>query len=37
MNVNELKTALSRLKSGDAVALLIERSGQLQYVTFELP
>jgi serine protease Do len=34
--VEALKTALANLKAGDPVALLIERSGQLQYLAFEL-
>ncbi len=35
-SVDELKTALAVHKSGDAVALLVERRGQLVYVAFEL-
>ena len=34
--VNSLNTALKQLKSGDAVALQIERQGHLQYVSFEM-
>lgn len=37
MNVEDLKSALNRLKSGSPAALLIERSGQLQYIAFEMP
>jgi serine protease Do len=34
--VSSLNTALKQLKSGDAVALQIERQGHLQYVSFEM-
>ena len=37
VTVDELKAALARLKPGDPVALLIERSGQLQYLAFDMP
>jgi serine protease Do len=37
VNVDDLKSAIGRFSSGDPVALLIERSGQLQYVAFEIP
>lgn len=35
-SVDELRTALAAKHTGDPIALLIERSGQLQYVSFEL-
>jgi serine protease Do len=35
LSVDALKSAVARLKTGDPVALLIERGGQLLYVTFE--
>ena len=34
--VDNLRSALSQLKSGDSVALQIERQGKLQFVAFEL-
>jgi serine protease Do len=34
--LEELRTALDAKKTGDPIALLIERSGQLVYVSFEL-
>jgi serine protease Do len=34
--VENLRSALSQLKSGDAVALQIERQGQLRFVAFEM-
>ena len=34
--LEELRTALDAKKAGDPIALLIERSGQLVYVSFEL-
>ena len=34
--VDNLRSALSQLKSGDSVALLVERQGKLQFVAFEL-
>jgi serine protease Do len=37
VDVDMLKAAIGRVKPGDPVALLIERSGQLQYVAFEIP
>jgi serine protease Do len=37
VNVDELKSAIARFKPGDPVALLIERSSQLQYVAFQIP
>jgi len=36
-NVDGLKAAMSKFKTGDPVALLIERGEQLLYVAFELP
>jgi serine protease Do len=36
-SVEDLKTALSGVRSGDAVALLVERDGQLSYLAFNLP
>lgn len=36
-DIDGLRAAMSKLKTGDAVALLIERNDQLLYVTFELP
>jgi serine protease Do len=36
LNMDALKTAVSRLKPSDPVALLIERDGQMQYVSSEL-
>ena len=36
ISVDALKSAIGRLRPGDPVALLIERSGQLQYVAFEI-
>lgn len=34
--VENLRSALSQLKSGDSVALQVERQGRLQFVSFEL-
>ena len=34
--VDNLRSAMSQLKSGDAVALQVERGGKLQYVSFDL-
>jgi serine protease Do len=34
--VDNLRSALSQLKSGDSVALQVERQGKLQFVSFEL-
>jgi len=34
--IDNLRSALSSLKSGDAVALQVERQGKLQFVSFEL-
>jgi len=34
--VDNLRSALSQLKSGDSVALQVERAGKLQFVSFEL-
>lgn len=34
--VDNLRSALAQLKSGDAVALQVERQGKLQFVSFEL-
>ena len=34
--VENLRSALSQLKSGDAIALQIERQGQLRFVAFEM-
>jgi serine protease Do len=34
--VDNLRSALSQLKTGDSVALQVERSGKLQFVAFEL-
>jgi S1-C subfamily serine protease len=34
--VDNLRSALSQLKSGESVALQIERAGKLQFVSFEL-
>jgi serine protease Do len=36
-DLDGLKTAVKQFKTGDAVALLVERSEQLLYVAFELP
>lgn len=36
-NVERLRAALKKLKSGDPVALQIERSGRLRFIAFELP
>ncbi len=36
-DIDGLRTAMGKMKTGDAVALLIERNEQLLYVTFELP
>ena len=36
-DIDGLRNAMGKLKTGDAVALLIERGGQLLYVAFELP
>ena len=36
-NVDGLRAAMSKFKTGDPVALLIERGEQLLYVAFELP
>ncbi|MFL6450267.1 MAG: trypsin-like peptidase domain-containing protein [Bryobacteraceae bacterium] len=36
-DIDGLRAAMGKLKAGDAVALLIERSEQLLYVAFELP
>jgi serine protease Do len=35
-SVEQLKSALAQLKSGDAAVLRIERQGQLQYLAFEM-
>ena len=35
-SVEQLKSALAQLKSGDAVVLQIERQGQFQYLAFEM-
>jgi len=35
-NVEQLKAATAKLKSGDAVVVQIERQGQFQYLAFEL-
>lgn len=35
-SVEQLKSALAELKSGEAVVLQIERQGQLQYLAFEM-
>ncbi len=34
--IENLRSALGSLKSGDAVALQVERQGKLQFVSFEL-
>ncbi|MBS1875691.1 MAG: trypsin-like peptidase domain-containing protein [Acidobacteria bacterium] len=34
--IDELRNALAAKSAGDAVALLVERAGQLQYVAFEI-
>jgi S1-C subfamily serine protease len=34
--VENLRSSLSQLKSGDAVALQIERQGQLRFLAFEM-
>jgi S1-C subfamily serine protease len=34
--VDNLRSALSQMKSGDSVALQVERQGKLQFVSFEL-
>jgi serine protease Do len=34
--VENLRSALSQLKSGDSVALQVERQGKLQFVAFDL-
>jgi serine protease Do len=34
--VDNLRSALSQLKSGDSVALQVERQGKLQFVAFEM-
>jgi serine protease Do len=34
--IENLRSSLSQLKSGDSVALQVERSGKLQFVSFEL-
>ena len=34
--VENLRSALAQLKSGDSVALQVERQGKLQFVSFEL-
>lgn len=36
-DIGGLRAAMTKLKGGDPVALLIERGGQLLYVTFESP
>jgi S1-C subfamily serine protease len=36
-NIDGLRAAMGKFKSGDPVALLIERGEQLLYVAFELP
>ena len=36
LSVEALRSAVAGLKPGDAVALLIERGGKLQYVSFEM-
>lgn len=33
----ELRTLLKKMKSGDAVAVQVERSGRLRFISFELP
>jgi serine protease Do len=35
-SVSELRAAMAKLKSGDSVALQIERAGKLQYLAFEV-
>ncbi len=35
-NIEALRNALDKIKSGSAVALQVERDGQLQFVTFEM-
>jgi serine protease Do len=35
-SIEQLKSALAQLKSGDAAVLRIERQGQLQYLAFEM-
>jgi S1-C subfamily serine protease len=34
--VDNLRSALSQLKSGDSVAMQVERKGKLQFVAFEM-
>jgi len=34
--IENLRSSLSQLKSGDSVALQVERGGKLQFVSFEL-
>jgi len=34
--VENLRSALSQLKSGDSVALQVERQGKLRFVSFEM-
>jgi S1-C subfamily serine protease len=34
--VDNLRSALSSLKAGDAIALQVERQGKLQFVSFEM-
>jgi S1-C subfamily serine protease len=36
-DIDGLRAAMGKFKTGDAVALLIERNEQLLYVAFELP
>ncbi len=36
LGVDALQSAVAGLKPGDAVALLIERRGKLQYLSFEM-
>jgi hypothetical protein len=35
-SLEQLKSAVAQLKSGDAAVLRIERRGQLQYLAFEM-
>jgi len=36
-SVAELRALLRKMKSGDAVALQVERAGRLRFIAFELP
>jgi S1-C subfamily serine protease len=36
-SVTELRAILRKMKSGDPVAVQIERQGRLRYIAFELP